>query len=410
MTLRKNRDFHRLWTAQTISKFGSHVGHAGVEFTALLALRATPAQMGLLGAFAATPVLLVGLLAGVWVDRTRRRPLLIAADLGRAALLLSVPLALFLGVLRIEQLYLVAALAGALTVLYGVADQSALPALVRREDLVEANSRLGMSDSMAEVGGPALGGTLVQWLTAPVAILLNAGSFLLSAFILRGIRAPEAPPAPAGGRRRLGIEIREGIRIVWREPTLRALALSAAGGNFFGSFYGVLYSLYLLRALGFTPALVGISIGVGGLGALLGAMLAGPLTRRVGVGPALIGCRILSAVIGFLIPLAGGPLPLAAAMVLAAQWIGDIPGAIASINETSLRQAVIPHHLLGRASASMEVLARSVLPLGALAGGLLGEVIGPRPTLYMASAGILLSGMWLLVSPLPRTRGLPPQA
>jgi predicted MFS family arabinose efflux permease len=405
MTLRQNRDFVKLWTAQTISKFGSHVGHAGVEFTAILYLRATPSQMGLLSGLAAAPVLLIGLVAGVWVDRVRRRPLLIAADLGRALLLLTIPAALLLGQLRIEQLYLVAALVGMLSVLYRVADQSALPGLVRREDLVAANSRLGLSDSLAEVGGPALGGTLVQWLTAPIAILLDALSFLVSALFLHRIRRPEEPPSQVD-RAGIGAEIREGMRVVWREPRLRPLAISGAGCAFFGNFIGALYSLYLLRELGFTPALVGISVGVGGLGALVGALFAGPVTRRFGVGPTLVGCRLLSNLFGFLIPLAGGPLSLAIAMVFAAQLLADIPGAIALINETSLRQAAIPHRLLGRASASMDLLVQGAAPLGALMGGLLGEAIGLRTTLYLAFAGILLTDLWLLASPVRGVREL----
>lgn len=412
MALRQNKDFVRLWTAQTISKFGSHVGNAGVEFTALLNLRATPVQMGLLGSFATFPVLVVGLLAGVWVDRTRRRPLLIAADMGRALLLLTVPLALWLGVLRIEQLYLVAALVGALAVLYGVADQSALPGLVRREDLVEANGRLGTSDALAEVGGPALGGTLVQWLTAPIAIVLDVLSFLVSAVLIGRIRTPEAPPPPAEERAGIGAEIREGLAAVWRSPTLRALALANAATTFFGSFIGVLYALYLLRDLGFTPALVGASVGIGGVGALLGAALAAPVTRRLGVGPSIVACRLIDTVIGFLLPLAGGSKELAIGMIFVAQLTGDLPGAIARINETSLRQAAIPPHLLGRAGASMDVLVSGATPLGALVSGLLGEAIGVRATLWVAFIAILIANLGLAFSPVRAVRSIssPPEA
>jgi predicted MFS family arabinose efflux permease len=401
MSLRHHRDFVRLWTAQTISKIGSHVGHAGVEFTAILNLRATPAQMGLLGAVGSAPVLLIGLLAGVWVDRARRRPLLIVADVGRAVLLLTIPLALLLGSLHIEQLYAVAALVGALTVLYGVADQSALPGLVRREELVEANSRLGMSDSLAEVGGPALGGSLVQWLTAPVAIVLDAVSFLFSAFLIGRIRRPEASPSPEEQRGSVRAEIRDGMRVVWQEPRLRALALASAGSAFFGNFIGALYALYLLRDVAFSPALVGASVGVGGLGALLGALLTPAVTRRLGGGRSLVFCRIISSFVGFLIPLAGGPKAVAIAMIFTAQIGADIPGAIAAINERSLRQAVIPDRLLGRAGASLDVLVQGVAPLGALVGGVLGEMIGLRPTLYLAVTGIALANLWLLTSPLP---------
>jgi predicted MFS family arabinose efflux permease len=405
-SLSTNRDFVRFWTAQTISKFGSHVGYAGVEFAAILNLRATPAQLGLLGTFVSAPVLLVGLLAGVWVDRARRRPLLIAADVGRAALLLAVPLLLWLGLLQIGQLYVIAALVGTLKVLHSVADQSALPALVRREDLVEANSRLGMSESLAEVGGPALGGILVQWLTAPIAILLDVLSFLLSALFIARIRTPESLPPSREEHSSLWDQIRSGLRVVWSEGRLRPLALSAAACSFFGNFIGVLYTLYLLRDLGFPPALVGASVGAGGLGALAGAFLTGPLTRRLGVGPTLIFCRLLSTALGFLLPLAGGPTWLAIGMVFLGQVGADIPGAIAAINETSLRQALIPDRFLGRASASLDVLVQGAAPLGALVGGLLGEAMGLRPTLYLAFSGIMAANLWLLLTPVRAVREL----
>jgi len=378
-----------------------------VEFTAILNLRASPAQMGLLGATGTAPVLLIGLLAGVWVDRVRRRPLLVAADLGRAVLLLIIPLGLLLGALRIEHLYVLAALVGTLTVLYSVADQSALPGLVRREELVEANSRLGLSESLSEVGGQALGGSLVQWLTAPIAVLLDAASFVVSALFLTRIRTPEALPPKPEERGSVLAEIRDGLRFVGAEPRLRALALAAAATSFFGNFYGTLYALYLLRDLGFSPALVGISVAAGGVGSLVGATLAAPVTRRLGVGPALILCRLVSCLLGLLIPLAGGPRALAIGMVLAAQFAGDINGAIAAINETSLRQAVIPHRFLGRASASLDVLVQGAIPLGSLAGGVLGGLIGLRPTLLVASAGILLANLWLLTGPVRTVRELP---
>jgi Na+/melibiose symporter-like transporter len=403
----QNADFLRLWTAQTVSRFGSHVGHAALEFTAVLNLKATPAQMGLLGACSQAPVLLISLFAGVWVDRARRRPLLITADLGRALLLLSLPLALFLGRLRIELLYLVAALAGALTVLYGVADQSALPGLVRREELVEANSKLGVSESLSEIGGPALGGTLVQWLTAPVALLVDIASFLFSAACIGRIRTPEPPPHPREEHAGVFHEIAAGLGVVWREPALRHLLLSEMFCTFFGSFIGALYSLYLIRELGLTPALVGITVGGGGAGALMGAFLAGPVTRRFGIGPTLIGARLLSTLIGFLVPLAGGPPPVAFAILLAGQIVGDTPGAIAAINAMSLRQASLPHRYLGRASAAIEFLTRGAAPPGALVGGFLGQTLGMRPTLFLAFFGILFACAALLLSPLRRMQGLP---
>lgn len=402
----RNRDFTKLWTAQTISKFGSHVGGAAVAFTAILNLKATPAQMGLLGAIGSAPVLVIGLFAGVWVDRLRRRPILVAADAGRAALLVTIPAAVFLGQLRIEQLYLVAALVGVLTVFFGVADVSALPALVPREQLVEANSKLGASDSVAEIGGQALGGTLVQWLGAPVAIFLDALSFLLSALFIGLIRTPEPPPVPKHERERVWPAIVEGLRVVWGAPTLRSLTISMAVSSFFGNFIGTLYGLYLIRELGLTPALVGLSVSLGGVGSFAAAFLVGPVTRRFGVGATLIGARLVSDAIRFALPFAGGPRPVILLLIMGSQLLGDVAFTTAMIGEVSVRQAMVPHRFLGRANASMEFFTGGVGPLGALVGGVLGQLLGMRLTLLISCLGILLASLGLLLSPLRALREL----
>ena len=240
-------DFTKLWLGRTVSELGSGIGGTALPLAAVLVLKATPLQMGLLAAIGAAPVLVVGLPAGAWVDRLRRRPILIAADVGRAVLLISIPLAALLHVLRIEQLYVVAALVGVLAVFFDVADQSFLPSVVPRESLVEANSTLGASASVAEIGGPALAGVLVQWLSAPVAILFDAVSFLFSALCVGLIRAPDPPPQRIEQRQSLGRDIAAGLRLVLRHPVLRALAGSSGTFNFFGSFVGALYFLYAIR-------------------------------------------------------------------------------------------------------------------------------------------------------------------
>ncbi|MDQ3700921.1 MAG: MFS transporter, partial [Chloroflexota bacterium] len=304
-------DFVRLWAGQTISVFGSGITGSALPLTALIDLRATPVQMGLLTAAGSAPVLAAGLVAGVWVDRLRRRPLMITADLGRALLLGSIPLAALLGSLRLEHLFVVAPLVGVLTVLFDVAYQSFVPDLVDREGALEANSKLAVSASLAEVTTPGLTGVLVQLITAPVAILLDALSFVCSAACIGLIRAPERTPAAAEQRRHLGREIAEGLRVVARSPILRALAGQAATQTFFGSFIAVLYALYALRELQMGPVLLGLTIGVGGLSNLAGALLAEQVTRRFGGGPTILGTTLCSAS-ALLIPLAGvaggGPL------------------------------------------------------------------------------------------------------
>jgi predicted MFS family arabinose efflux permease len=403
-------DFLKLLTGQTISKFGSHISGVALPLTALLVLSATPVQMGILVALEGAPVLLVGLFVGVWVDRLRRRPILIACDLGRALLLGSIPLAAALGVLRVEQLYLVAALAGILTVFFDIANQSYLPALVERERLVEANSRLGSSDSLAEITGPALGGGLVQLLSAPFAIIIDALSFLSSALCVGAIHKPEAPPAPSTERQNVWREIAAGMGLVARQPVLRALAGGMCTFEFFGGFFGTLYTLYAVRDLGMPPALVGVLIGLGGVGALLGSFVVGRVVRRLGVGRALIGAMIFAAALQLLVPLARGPLALAVLMMAMPQVIGDVGWAVFLIGEVSLRQSVIPDRLLGRANASMQFFTRGVSPLGALLGGALGALIGARLTLSIAVCGILLGSLWLIFSPIRTLRDQPAPA
>src|SRR5947209_2645722 len=280
----KDSDFVKLWLGQTVSLFGSGITGIALPLTAVLVLAATPAQMGILGALDGIAVLVIGLLAGVLVDRVRRRPLLIATDLGRAFILGTIPLAALLGVLHIGQLYVVAAIAGMLTVLFNVAHPAFLPSLIPQESLVEANSKLGISDSLAEIGGPAVAGPLVQLISAPFALFFDALSFLFSACCLGLIHTPEPPPTALKQRKSLWHDLVEGLRLVLKNPLLRALAASAGIFSLFGNFIGALYALYVIRQLGAPPIFLGLLIATGGVSALVGALLAERVVRRFGLG------------------------------------------------------------------------------------------------------------------------------
>jgi predicted MFS family arabinose efflux permease len=395
----RHPDFMKLWTGQTISTLGSHITGSGLPLAALLVLSASPAQMGVLAAVGSFPVLLVGLVAGVWVDRLRRRPIMIAADLLRALLLLTIPIAAFFGRLDFAQLYLVAALAGALAVFFDVAYQAYLPTLVERANVVEGYAKLTLSSSSAEVVGPGLAGVLVQAFTVPVAILFDALSFLVSVGSLALIRKPEPPPPPVEERRLALAEMRVGLGWVAGQPLLRAFAASAATRSFFGNFFAALYGLYAIRVLGLGPAALGITIGAGGAGGVVGALLAGRLSSKVRLGTVLIGSLIFSSLMGFFIPLAGGPVLLAMACLIVAQFFGDSADTVYAINEMSLRQSITPGRLLGRVNASMLLLQLGVAPLGALAGGLLAGQIGVRATVWLAVGGQVLGILPLLLSP-----------
>jgi predicted MFS family arabinose efflux permease len=398
----KHPDFLKLWFGQTVSQFGSYITGGALPLIAVLTLDATPAQMGLLSAAGALPVLLFGLFIGVWVDRLRRRPLMIAADLGRFVLLIAVPVAAFSGALRMEMLYIVAALGGLLGVVFDVSYRSMLPALVKREHLLEGNTKLATTESLAEVGGPPLSGLLVQFISAPLAVLFDAFTFLVSIVSLLLIRTPEPPPAPPEDREPVLAEISGGFRALGEHPAVRVLVAGTAIRAFFGSMIGALYSLYVVRELGLSPAMPGLLTGAGGIGALIGAGLSGRMARRFGLGRTLAGTVLIAGSINLLMPFAGGSALLVAGLLFTTQLCGDAAWAVHGIQEMSLRQMLIPDRLLGRANAGVGFLVGGVAPLGAVVGGWLATNLGVRETLLIAVLGILSTGVWALFSPVRR--------
>jgi MFS family permease len=396
-------DFLKLWTGQTLSGLGSRITREGIPLTALLVLHAGAAQMGLLSALGGAAVLVFGLVAGIWADRVRRRPILIAADLGRAAVLASIPAAAIAGVLGMGQLYAVAAVAGVMTVFFDVAYQSYLPALVERNQILEGNSKLALSSSIAEIAGPGLTGFLVQLITAPIAILFDAVSFLISALLVMGIRRREAPPARQPPEHLLA-EALAGLRRIFADPVLRAIGLRSATAWVFHGFLGSLYMLYAIDILRLSPAVLGLVIATGGAGAMAGAYLAPRVERRFPLGPTFVATSAIYGLTTLLIPLAAALPALAVALLVTTQLAGDMAFMIYTINEVSLRQRVVPSQVLGRVSSGMQLLARGVYPIGALVGGGLGARVGVVTTLFVAAGGLLLSTLWLVASPLRRLR------
>jgi MFS family permease len=403
-------DFRKLWAGETISVFGSQITLLALPLVAVLALDANAGQMGLLTAAGFAPDLLVSLLAGAWVDRVRRRPVLIGADLGRAALLATIPLAWELGRLTMIQLYLVAFATGVLSVFFRLAYVSLLPSLVGPAQLVEGNSKLEVSRSVAKIGGPGLAGGLVQIFGAPLTLIADGVSFICSAFFIRVIRTPEPVPAPPDTPQTIWREIEEGLRFTFGNPILRALTLSAATFNVFGALIGALFVLYATDDLGIGPGLLGLILAIGAPGGLLGAILAARLTERYGLDRTMILALSLSATSTLLIPLAGGPHLIATAILAIYEaWFG-FGASIFGINIASLSQVVTPNRLLGRMRASTGFLYLGGLPLGALAGGALGAMIGLRPAIGIGAVGALLSVPWLIFSPLPGLREHPAPA
>lgn len=400
----RHPDFLRLWAGQTISQFGTFLG--GLTFTAILWLDAGARELSLLAACGLVPAFVAGLVAGVWVDRLRRRPLLIATDLGRAFVLVTVPLAAFFGELTMTQLYLVALAVSGLTVTFDVSYEAYLPSLVEPEALVEGNSKLVASASVAEFAGFSLGGLLVQLFTAPVAVAIDATTFLWSALWIGRIRTPEPPPPPCTEREHLIREAWAGLRHVVRHRLLRPLAAANVLTEFTGQFYNVLILLYLNQQVGFAPAVLGVVFAVGGLTALLGAAFTSRLST-VDLGRWLILALLIRGAGALCIPLVGEVSLLGLALLIASQLITDPAHAFYEINQTSLRQAVTPEHLRGRMNATMRVLGFGAMLAGVIVAGLLGQTIGARTALFVAAGGPLLALLVLLRSPIARLDRMP---
>jgi len=398
-TLWHHADFMKLWVGQTTSFFGSALTRLALPLIAAFTLNATPVDMGLLAAVGTAPSLLVGLFAGVCVDRWRRRSLLIVGDVGRALLLVTIPAAAFLGRLSMVQLYVVSFLGGILALLFDVASRSYLPTVIDRRQLVEGNSKLELSGSITAVAGPSLAGLIIQAITAPVAIVLDAVSYLISALcvflIKRREEAPQIPRAP------MLTQVQEGLAVVLRLPLLRAFAGCLATSNFSANAFFALYILFGTRVLGLNAAALGLVYGLGASGALVAAMVAPWVTAHLGVGRAII----VGAFLGSLevLPVVFATPRTAVALLLVSSLLGNFGWVLYNVNATSIRQAITPMALQGRMNATLSFLVSGMLPLGALAGGALGEVLGLRATITLAAVGSLLSVLWVLFSPV---RGL----
>ena len=394
------RRFHRFWAGQTISQFGDRISELALPLIAVTALAATPAEVGLLTAAVWAPNLL-SVLVGSWVDgRAHRRRLLVAADLLRAAVLLSLPLAHWFGAVTLAQLFAVALLAGAGQVLFSSAYPSFFVSLVPRSRFVEANSKLSTSRSASFVAGPAAGGVLIQVLTAPVAMLVDAVSFLASATLIARIRV--APSVPAMRATPLS-----GVSYVLRHPHLRAALGCVTTLNFFGFVAQALIILFASRVLGLPAGLIGLALGLGALGGLLGAVAAPRLSARYGIGRViLLGATLFPAPTA-VVALAGGPTWVAFAVLVLAEAVAGFAVMVFDINLNSVQAAVTADALRSRVAGVFGTINYGARPLGAVLGGLLSTGIGVRPTLLVAAAGGLLSCLWLLRSPIAVLRTLP---
>jgi MFS family permease len=391
----RHPDFLRLWSAQTISQFGSQISALALPLAAILVLDASAFEVALLGTIEFLPFLLFALPAGVWVDRLRRKPILVVADLIRGGLLASIPLAYALDALTMSQLYVVGFGTGVCTVFFDVAYQSYLPSLVDRTSLVEGNSKLEVSRSGAQLAGPGLAGLLVGAITAPYAILADAVSFFASALLVVRIRGEEVLPERTG-KPDMRRELVEGLRYLLGHRFWRPIAITVAISNFFSTLSFSIFLVYLVRDLELSAQVIGVALAVSNVGWLAGAVGASRVSDRLGVGPTLVGAPLLFGPGLLLFPAA--PLSQPIPFIVAGLILATFGGIVFNVTGLSFQQAVVPDRMLGRLNATRRFIVWGVIPLGSLTGGVLASQIGLRETLWVGAIGGTLSFVPLLLS------------
>ncbi len=409
----RHADFLKLWTAATISGLGDEISGLAIPFVAIVTLGATPFEIGLLGTLQFLPFILFTLPAGVWVDRLRRRPILIAGDIGRALALASIPVAFVAGVLTIWQVYTVAFLVGTLTVFFDVAYQSYLPALVNREQLVEGNSKLELSRSGVQIAGPGLAGVIIGAVSAPIAIAIDAASFIGSSLFVFLIRRKEpaveryasAYGAPRTGMRR---EVAEGLRYVLGHRYLRSIAACTGLSNLFGNISNAILLVYVVREIGLTPEVIGLAFSAGNVGFLTGALLAGPIARRIGVGSTIIATAIVFG--PPYVVIAAAPRELFVPLAIGALIVAGFSAVVYNVNQVSLRQAITPERMQGRMNATMRFIVWGTIPVGTLLGGTFATWFGLREAIWIGAVGSLFAFLPLVFSPVRTLQRIPDAA
>lgn len=401
-----NAPFMKFWLGETVSLFGSQVTLLALPLTAVLVLHVNVEQLGLLRTVEWLPYIPFPLLLGVWVDRRRRRPLMIGANIVRACLIGLVPLLSLLHLLQLSPLYIIAFCTGVCTVLFDLCWQSFVPGMVPTEDLIEANSKLAASAAAAEVGGPGIAGVLVQLLTAPLALFADSMSFLLSVLSLLLIQKPE-PLIERTQHAHWFKEIGDGLRLTFRNPYIRTLTLQASAWNFFFAILDTVFLLYALRELGFSPSLLGLIYATGAIGGLLGSALATLLMKRFHLGIVICATFTLGSVPFLLLSAVTGSHTIVLVVCVIVFFLVRTALGIYTVISISLRQAVTPHSMMGRVSASTRVLTYGATTLGALVSGFLGATIGVRSSLLVAGCGFIVALLPIFFSPLLRLKAMP---
>jgi len=406
----RNRDFVRLWTAETISQFGTQVSLLAIPLVAFVLLGASPFEVALLSTVEFLPFILFSLPAGAWVDRLRRRPILIIGDLGRALSLASIPIAYAFDALTIWQLYLVGFVNGTLTVFFDVAYMSYLPSLVDRDQLVDGNGKLEISRTVAQTAGPAISGGLIELLKAPIAVAVDAVSFLVSGLFVFLIRREEPTPdrhMDEHGQARLSLrhEVAAGLRYVLGNRYLRGIAASTGTANLFGSIAMATYIVYVVRDLGLSPGEIGLVFGLGNIGAIVGAVVASRFTRLLGLGRAIVIAMFLSFPALLLIAIAPKAFP--GPFLVASGFLFGLSAVIYNINQVSFRQAITPAAMQGRMNATMRFIVWGAIPLGQILGGVIATTVGVHEAIWIGAIGNGLAVVPLVITPVRTLREMP---
>jgi MFS family permease len=397
----------KLWTGQSLSEFGSQVSQLAIPWIAAVGLDASPFEFSMLGVLGFMPFILFALPAGVWVDRLRRRPILIAGDAARAVLLVLIPVLWALDALRMWELLVLSFVIGIFTVFFDVAYQSYLPSLVDRDELIDGNSKLQLTVSVAQVAGPSGAGALIAAITAPYAILLDALSFVVSTIFMLRIRKPETLPERAADapKPKMWPDVKEGLRWVGGHRWLRAIAACTGSSNFFSSVLFSIALLYLTRSLHLSAVEVGVVFGVGSVGSIIGALVANRMQRRLGVGPTILIPIMVSCVALLAYPLAPRSFPLP--VLIAGNALFGFGAVTYNITQVSLRQAITPERLQGRMNAAMRWIVWGTIPLGTIAGGAIATAWGLRAALWVGAVGSLFTFLPIALTSVRSIRELP---
>ena len=402
-----HNDFLKLWTGQSISELGSQVSQLAIPWVAAVVLHVSPIVFSLVGMLGFLPFIIFALPAGVWVDRLRRRPILIFGDAGRAVLLATIPLAYAFDALTVWQLLAVQFAVGILTVFFDVAYQSYLPSLVSREHLVEGNAKLQLTVSVAQVGGPSLAGGLIAAITAPYAIVADAISYVISTAFLIPIRKQEVLPERTADTPRPAMlpELKEGVAWVVKNPFLRSIAACTASSNFFGGLAFAIFVLYAVRSLHLSAVQVGVVFAAGSVGAIVGALVVDRLQRAIGVGPAIVWTALCFSIGGLALPSAPKSFPLP--LLIAGSFVIQFGGVAYNVTQVSLRQGITPERLQGRMNAAVRWIVWGTIPLGTLAGGGLATAFGLHRALWIGAIGALFTFLFVALSPVRSIRTMP---